>query len=141
MDDLNKRSYFIRVKHKQLLLVEEKLTDIHNLFAVRLEKIVSPRTNPRFALFSLETEFMPAENLEVLLSDVQVNSVCIFSKVKIFLKVKEGLCYLSLCSLRHKYESLLFIMSRISWIWIPTMEMSSPSYMGWAKAYDLKHKY
>lgn len=75
MDDLSKRSYFIRVKHKHLLLVEEKLRDIHNLFAVRLEKIVSPRTNPRFALFSLETEFMPADNLEVLLSDVQVNSV------------------------------------------------------------------
>lgn len=79
MDDLSKRNYFIRVKHKNLLLVEEKLRDIHNVFAVRLEKIVSPRTNSRFALFSLETEFMPGENLEVLLPDVQVKSVCIFT--------------------------------------------------------------
>lgn len=135
MDDLSKRSYFIRVKHKHLLLVEEKLRDIHNLFAVRLEKIVSPRTNPRFALFSLETEFMPAENLEVLLSDVQVNSVVL--RLKYSLRLRSPtlpiLCrskYLFI--LRHKYYINVYFLLSVEYFeyGFPKWKLSSPSYLG-----------
>lgn len=80
MDDSSKVNSFIRVKHKNVSLVEEKLRDIHNVFAVKLEKIVSkdprPRINPRFVLFSLECR--PGQNLDVLLYDVQVNFVHTF---------------------------------------------------------------
>lgn len=73
MDELKKTKLFIRVKRKNLQFLEGKLSEIGNVFSVRLSKFVtSESSNSRVVCFNLESDRIRDQDLEALLPEVQV---------------------------------------------------------------------